>query len=227
MMIRVPSCLWCSPPTDPGCPVVTAPCPPPARWPRTTPRIPSVTPFRHAGGEWRLKYERAVREIDFTKKRLQQELEDKLEVEQQGKRQLERRVSRAQPRGLPGLLSMGMGRGWAACSELSEDVVRAAGTRWLPGAPHRPACSCPQLTDLQADSEESQRALQQLKKKCQRLAAELQDTKLHLEGQQGRNHDLEKKQRRWGPRAGGGRGDAGADGILAAWRASCKVALPF
>lgn len=45
--------------------------------------------------------------------------------------------------------------------------------------------------------------LQQLKKKCQRLAAELQDTKLHLEGQQGRNHDLEKKQRRWGPRTGG------------------------
>ncbi|NWI42494.1 MY18A protein, partial [Picathartes gymnocephalus] len=97
-----------------------------------------------SGGEWRLKYERAVREIDFTKKRLQQELEDKLEVEQQSKRQLERK-----------------------------------------------------LADLQADSEESQRALQQLKKKCQRLAAELQDTKLHLEGQQGRNHDLEKKQRRF------------------------------
>uniref|UniRef100_A0A8C4UTT7 Myosin XVIIIA n=1 Tax=Falco tinnunculus TaxID=100819 RepID=A0A8C4UTT7_FALTI len=98
-----------------------------------------------SGGEWRLKYERAVREIDFTKKRLQQELEDKLEVEQQGKRQLERRHG----------------------------------------------------DGLGADSEESQRALQQLKKKCQRLAAELQDTKLHLEGQQGRNHDLEKKQRRF------------------------------
>nr|XP_045374981.1 LOW QUALITY PROTEIN: unconventional myosin-XVIIIa [Camelus bactrianus] len=96
------------------------------------------------GGEWRLKYERAVREVDFTKKRLQQEFEDKLEVEQQNKRQLERR-----------------------------------------------------LGDLQADSDESQRALQQLKKKCQRLAAELQDTKLHLEGQQVRNHELEKKQRRF------------------------------
>ncbi|XP_026581350.1 unconventional myosin-XVIIIa-like, partial [Pseudonaja textilis] len=94
-------------------------------------------------GEWRLKYERATREIDFTKKRLHQEFEDKLEVEQQNKRQLERR-----------------------------------------------------LTDLQADSEETQRALQTLKKKCQRLTAELQDTKLHLEGQQGRNHELEKKQRR-------------------------------
>nr|KAF6416543.1 myosin XVIIIA [Molossus molossus] len=97
-----------------------------------------------AGGEWRLKYERAVREVDFTKKRLQQEFEDKLEVEQQNKRQLERR-----------------------------------------------------LGDLQADSDESQRTLQQLKKKCQRLTAELQDTKLHLEGQQVRNHELEKKQRRF------------------------------
>uniref|UniRef100_A0AAR2IGF4 Myosin XVIIIAb n=1 Tax=Pygocentrus nattereri TaxID=42514 RepID=A0AAR2IGF4_PYGNA len=96
------------------------------------------------GGEWRLKYERAVREIEFTKKRLQQEFDDKLEVEQQSKRQLERR-----------------------------------------------------LTDLQADNEEMQRVAQQLKKKCQRLTAELQDTKLHLEGQQSRNHELEKKQRKF------------------------------
>ncbi|XP_031646896.1 unconventional myosin-XVIIIa isoform X11 [Oncorhynchus kisutch] len=96
------------------------------------------------GGEWRLKYERAIREIEFTKKRLQQEFDDKLEIEQQNKRQLERRLS-----------------------------------------------------DLQADSEEVQRTAQQLKKKCQRLTAELQDTKLHLEGQQSRNHDLEKKQRKF------------------------------
>ncbi|XP_066551563.1 unconventional myosin-XVIIIa isoform X8 [Amia ocellicauda] len=97
-----------------------------------------------AGGEWRLKYERAIRETEFTKKRLQQEFDDKLEVEQQSKRQLERR-----------------------------------------------------LTDLQADNEEVQRSVQQLKKKCQRLTSELQDTKLHLEGQQSRNHDLEKKQRKF------------------------------
>uniref|UniRef100_A0A8C6PK55 Myosin XVIIIA n=1 Tax=Nothobranchius furzeri TaxID=105023 RepID=A0A8C6PK55_NOTFU len=97
------------------------------------------------GGEWRLKYERAIREIEFTKKRLQQEFDDKLEVEQQNKRQLERRVS----------------------------------------------------GDLQADNEESQRTVQQLKKKTQKLTSELQDTKLHLEGQQSRNHDLEKKQRKF------------------------------
>ncbi|XP_032363338.1 unconventional myosin-XVIIIa isoform X9 [Etheostoma spectabile] len=96
------------------------------------------------GGEWRLKYERAIREIEFTKKRLQQECDDKLEVEQQNKRQLERRI-----------------------------------------------------TDLQADNEESQRNISQLKKKTQRLTSELQDTKLHLEGQQSRNHDLEKKQRKF------------------------------
>ncbi|XP_060928908.1 unconventional myosin-XVIIIa [Limanda limanda] len=96
------------------------------------------------GGEWRLKYERAIREIEFTKKRLQQEFDDKLEVEQQNKRQLERRIS-----------------------------------------------------DMQADNEESQRNVQQLKKKTQRLTSELQDTKLHLEGQQSRNHDLEKKQRKF------------------------------
>ncbi|KAG5843489.1 hypothetical protein ANANG_G00151470 [Anguilla anguilla] len=97
-----------------------------------------------SGGEWRLKYERAIRESEFVKKRLQQECDDKVEAEQQSKRQLERR-----------------------------------------------------LTDLQADSEEVQRSVQQLKKKCQRLTAELQDTKLHLESQQTRNHDLEKKQRKF------------------------------
>lgn len=83
-----------------------------------------------------------------------------------------------------------------------------------------PRPPCPQLADLQADGEESQRALQQLKKKCQRLAAELQDTKLHLEGQQGRNHDLEKKQRRWGCVAQWWCGDI-------ALRASRRVLLPF
>lgn len=63
---------------------------------------PTFAP-NHTGGEWRLKYERAVREVDFTKKRLQQEFEDKLEVEQQSKRQLERRVRQwAVPGPVPG-----------------------------------------------------------------------------------------------------------------------------
>lgn len=105
-----------------------------------------------------------------------------------------------QPWGLPGPLSM----------------ARTSGTWWHPRSPHCSAHLCPQLADLQADSEESQRALQQLKKKCQRLAAELQDTKLHLEGQQGRNHDLEKKQRRWESPCAGSGGDTG-DVPLAKW----------
>lgn len=52
------------------------------------------------------------------------------------------------------------------------------------------------MADLQTDNEDVQRSVQQLKKKCQKMTAELQDTKLHLEGLQSRNHDLEKKQRK-------------------------------
>lgn len=58
-------------------------------------------------------------------------------------------------------------------------------------------CVCAlQLADLQTDNEDVQRSVQQLKRKCQKLTAELQDTKLHMEGLQSRNHDLEKKQRK-------------------------------
>lgn len=58
-------------------------------------------------------------------------------------------------------------------------------------------CVCVlQFSELQADSEDVQRSVQQLKKKCQKMTAELQDTKLHLEGLQSRNHELEKKQRK-------------------------------
>ncbi|XP_028276533.1 unconventional myosin-XVIIIa-like isoform X4 [Parambassis ranga] len=96
-----------------------------------------------AAGEWRIKYNRAIREMDFTKKKLQQEFDDKLETEQQSKRHLDRKVA-----------------------------------------------------DLQTDNEDLQRSVQQLKKKCQKMTGELQDTKLHLEGLQSRNHDLEKKQRK-------------------------------
>lgn len=49
---------------------------------------------------------------------------------------------------------------------------------------------------MQADNEDMQRSVQQLKKKCKKLTAELQDTKRHLEGLHSRNHELEKKQRK-------------------------------
>uniref|UniRef100_A0A8C5H6W7 Unconventional myosin-XVIIIa-like n=1 Tax=Gouania willdenowi TaxID=441366 RepID=A0A8C5H6W7_GOUWI len=97
-----------------------------------------------AGGEWRIKYNRAIREMDFTKKKLQQEFDDKLDTEQQSKRHTERK-----------------------------------------------------LAELQTDNEDLQHSVQQLKKKYQKLTAELQDTKLHLQGLHSRNHDLEKKQRKF------------------------------
>lgn len=57
-----------------------------SHWP-----ILTFTPF-FPGGEWRIKYNRAIREMDFGKKKLQQEFEDKLETEQQSKRHLDRRA---------------------------------------------------------------------------------------------------------------------------------------
>ncbi|XP_077360627.1 unconventional myosin-XVIIIa-like isoform X3 [Festucalex cinctus] len=96
------------------------------------------------GGEWRIKYNRAIREMEFNQKKLQQEFDDKLETEQQSKRHLERR-----------------------------------------------------LADLKTDNEDVQHSVQQLKKKCQKMTAELQDTRRHLEGLHSRNHDLEKKQRKF------------------------------
>ncbi|XP_048747756.2 unconventional myosin-XVIIIa-like isoform X4 [Ostrea edulis] len=47
------------------------------------------------------------------------------------------------------------------------------------------------------DAEDQRRQLSAAKKKTQRLAAEMQDTKLHLEEQMSRNNDLERKQRRF------------------------------
>ena len=72
------------------------------------------------------------------------------------------------------------------CTELSQKNNRGA----------RVFVCTLQLADLQTDNEDVQRSVQQLKKKCQKMTAELQDTKLHLEGLQSRNHDLEKKQRK-------------------------------
>lgn len=54
-----------------------------------------------------------------------------------------------------------------------------------------------QLHEAIEDAEDQRRQLSAAKKKAQRLAAEMQDTKLHLEEQMSRNNDLERKQRRW------------------------------
>lgn len=84
------------------------------------------------GGEWRLKYERAVREVDFTKKRLQQEFEDKLEVEQQ---------NRGSWRGGSGtcrLIVMRASGPAAAQEEVPAADGRAAGHQAAPGGPAGP-----------------------------------------------------------------------------------------
>ncbi|KAK6476370.1 unconventional myosin-XVIIIb-like [Huso huso] len=53
------------------------------------------------------------------------------------------------------------------------------------------------LTDLQGKLDETKRSALQLKRKCRRVTFDLQDTRVLMESQQGRNHDLEKKQRRF------------------------------
>ena len=53
-----------------------------------------------------------------------------------------------------------------------------------------------QLHEAVEEAEEQRRQVQLGKKKTQRLTAEMQDIKLHLEEQMARNNELERKQRR-------------------------------
>ena len=49
---------------------------------------------------------------------------------------------------------------------------------------------------MTTENEEQKRQVSNLKRKSQRLNADMQDIKLHLEEQVNRNSDLEKKQRK-------------------------------
>ncbi|XP_048467705.1 unconventional myosin-XVIIIb-like [Rhincodon typus] len=53
------------------------------------------------------------------------------------------------------------------------------------------------LTDLQESYESAKRNVQQLRRKSKCLTSELEDTKVLMESQQSRNHELEKKQKRF------------------------------
>ncbi|XP_025123212.3 unconventional myosin-XVIIIb isoform X2 [Bubalus bubalis] len=53
------------------------------------------------------------------------------------------------------------------------------------------------LGELQRAYEGAQRTAQQLKRKCHLLTCDLEDTRFLLESQQSRNHDLEKKQKKF------------------------------
>ncbi|KAG8145951.1 hypothetical protein E2320_012388 [Naja naja] len=54
-----------------------------------------------------------------------------------------------------------------------------------------------QLSQAQQLYEEARRSAQQLKRKCQQLTCELEDTRVLMENQQSRNHELEKKQKKF------------------------------
>ncbi|XP_072921995.1 unconventional myosin-XVIIIb-like isoform X3 [Hemitrygon akajei] len=53
------------------------------------------------------------------------------------------------------------------------------------------------LSDLHQNYERAKRVVQQLRRKGKQLSTDLEDTKVLMEGQQSRNHELEKKQRRF------------------------------
>ncbi|XP_067862172.1 unconventional myosin-XVIIIb-like isoform X2 [Heptranchias perlo] len=53
------------------------------------------------------------------------------------------------------------------------------------------------VSDLQGSYESAKRNVQQLRRKCKCLNSDLEDTKVLMESQQSRNHELEKKQRRF------------------------------
>uniref|UniRef100_T1J6E8 Myosin motor domain-containing protein n=1 Tax=Strigamia maritima TaxID=126957 RepID=T1J6E8_STRMM len=93
---------------------------------------------------YKQKYDRAVREFEFTKKRLRQQHEDELEKEFNSKKMLEKR-----------------------------------------------------LTETMEEVEEQKQSSSQLKRKVQRINAEMNDMKLLLDEHMTRNAMLEKKQRKF------------------------------
>ncbi|XP_053136129.1 unconventional myosin-XVIIIb isoform X2 [Hemicordylus capensis] len=95
------------------------------------------------GEEWQMHLDCAQTEIGFLRKRITQ-LEERLEVEQKAKKDLEQKLSEAQKA-----------------------------------------------------YEGARRTAQPLKRKCKQLLCDLEDTRVLMESQQGRNHDLEKKQKKF------------------------------
>lgn len=56
--------------------------------------------------------------------------------------------------------------------------------------------SAPQLGEAQAACEAAKKASQQLRRRCRRLACELEDARVLAESQQSRSHELEKRQKK-------------------------------
>ncbi|XP_061459502.1 unconventional myosin-XVIIIb isoform X2 [Rhineura floridana] len=95
------------------------------------------------GDEWQMRLDCAQTEIGFLRKRITQ-LEERLELEQESKKELEQKLSEAQKA-----------------------------------------------------YEGARRTAQQLKRKCKQLTCDLEDTRVLMENQQSRNHELEKKQKKF------------------------------
>ncbi|NXT80674.1 MY18B protein, partial [Zapornia atra] len=56
---------------------------------------------------------------------------------------------------------------------------------------------CPQLGEVQAACEAAKKVSQQLRRRCRRLACELEDARVLAESQQSRSHELEKRQKKF------------------------------
>lgn len=60
----------------------------------------------------------------------------------------------------------------------------------------RVSVSSQQLADSESERDDLHKTLNQVRKKAAKLGSEMNDLKLHLEAQQSRNAELEKRQRK-------------------------------
>lgn len=57
-------------------------------------------------------------------------------------------------------------------------------------------CVIPQLGEAESAYEGAKKVAQQMRRKCKRLTCDLEDTRVLMESQQSRSHELEKKQKK-------------------------------
>jgi len=123
------------------------------------------------GGVYRQRYEHAIRELEFTKRKMAQQHEDDLEQLVGLKKQLEKKVREARR---------------FQVERLANDDVDDINLLFLPE----------QLADAYEEVEEQRQVVGQWKRRVQKLNGEMHDLRLLLEEQTARNNLLEKKQRK-------------------------------
>ncbi|RLU24654.1 hypothetical protein DMN91_002743 [Ooceraea biroi] len=122
------------------------------------------------GGVYRQRYEHAIRELEFTKRKMAQQHEDDLEQLVGLKKQLEKKVRQA------------------STNHFYE---------WADNANALLLCFPEQLADAYEEVEEQRQVVGQWKRRVQKLNGEMHDLRLLLEEQTARNNLLEKKQRKF------------------------------